>query len=141
MKLALFTTALLAIGSASASTADDNKWYSSAFGGYTHLSSNIKTYYYGFLLSDVNYLNGYNVGGSIGYQTNPLRYELQYTYLHADTDRYSVNHIKAFRIDGGTKANILMGNLYYDFPEMLASISPFLGVGIGISQRSERADG
>ncbi|KTD12042.1 opacity protein-like surface antigen [Legionella gratiana] len=130
MKLALFTIALLAPGVASASTTA-NSWYSSGFGGYTYLSSNVETRYYGFLLSDVHYRYGYNVGGSIGYQSNPIRYEFQYTYLYADTNQYSVNHKKALDIDGGTRANILMANLYYDFPEMLGEISPFLGVGIG----------
>ncbi|WP_131783600.1 outer membrane protein [Legionella gresilensis] len=129
-KIALFTTALFITGATSASTVVDS-WYVSAFGGYTYLPSNIKTHYYGYLFSDVHYLNGYDVGGSIGYQCNPLRYEFQYTYLNADNDRYSVDHKKELNIDGGTKANVLMTNLYYDFPEMLNSINPFLGVGIG----------
>lgn len=131
MKVALFSAVLLSTSAAFASTADEPKWYTSAFGGSTYLSSNVKTYYYGYLLSDVHYLNGYNVGGSIGYKTKPLRYEFQYTYFNANTDQYSVNYIPALRIDGGTKATLLMGNVYYDFPEMFASISPFLGVGLG----------
>lgn len=130
MKSVLFATALFVSGVAFASNAVDG-WYTSAFGGYTHLSSNIKTRYYGYLLSDVNYRYGYNVGGSLGYQSTPIRYEFQYTYLYADTNRYSVNYREQLRIDGGTKANILLANLYYDFPEMLAAVSPFLGVGIG----------
>lgn len=131
MRFVLFTAALLATGAASASTAADNGLYASVFGGYTYLASNINTYYYGYLLSDVNYLDGYHAGGSIGYKKKPLRYEFQYTYLNAKTDRYSVNHVPALRIDGGTKANLLMANLYYDFPELLASISPFIGAGLG----------
>ncbi|PWY54172.1 porin family protein [Legionella qingyii] len=132
MKLALFTTALLAAGSVSASTAV-NGWYATGFGGYTYAPSNVERLYYGYLLSDVHYRWGYNAGGGIGYQSDPVRYEFQYTYLYVDTNQYSVNHKKALDIDGGTKANILMANLYYDFPEMLGKISPFLGVGIGYS--------
>jgi opacity protein-like surface antigen len=130
MKLTLFNAALLAAGVASASTAVDNK-YVSVFGGYTYLSSNIDTYYYGHLLYDVHYFDGYNAGGSVGFQSNPMRYEFQYTYLYADTDRYKVDNRTLLRIDGGTKANVLMGNIYYDFPEMLHAITPFLGVGVG----------
>ena len=130
MKLALFTTALLTAASASATTPVNN-WYTSAFGGYTHLSSNVRTQYYGFLLSDVHYRYGYDVGGSVGYQSYPIRYEFQYTYLYADTNQYSSNYIKRLKIDGGTKANILMANLYYDFPAFTGNLSPFVGVGIG----------
>ena len=132
MKLTLLTSALLATGIASAAPAVDG-WYASAFGGYTDLASNIKTYYYGYLLSDVYYRYGYNVGGSVGYKSNTIRYEFQYTYLYGDTNRYNVDHVKHLRIDGGTKANMLMANLYYDFPEVLGALSPFVGVGIGYS--------
>lgn len=137
MKLKLLTIALLATGISStaiASTATtENSWYASAFGGYTYAPSNIKTYYYGYLLSDVNYRYGYNVGASLGYKATPLRYELQYNYLYVDTDRYSVNHIKAREIDGGTKANVVMANAYYDFTDAFAELTPFLGVGLGYS--------
>ncbi|AWN74651.1 OmpW family outer membrane protein [Legionella anisa] len=130
MKLALFTTALLAAGTAASSSV--NGWYASGFGGYTYSPSNVERIYYDFFyLSDVHYRWGYNAGGGLGYQSNPIRYEFQYTYLYVDTNQYSVNHRPALDIDGGTKANILMANLYYDFPEKLAKISPFLGVGIG----------
>ncbi len=130
MKRVLFATALLATGAVSASPAV-NGWYASGFGGYTYSPSNVERLYYGFLLSDVHYRYGYNAGGGIGYQSNPIRYEFQYTYLYVDTNQYSVNHRKALDIDGGTRANILMANIYYDFPEKLVGISPFLGVGIG----------
>lgn len=130
MKRALFTTALLVAGTVSASTTV-NGWYASGFGGYTYSPSNVERLYYGFLLSDVHYRWGYNAGGGVGYQSNTIRYELQYTYLYVDTNQYSVNYKKALDIDGGTKANILMANLYYDFPEVLTQTSPFLGVGIG----------
>ncbi len=131
MKFAVLTTILLATGATYGGVGVDNGWYSSAFGGYTYLSSNINTHYYGFLLSNAHYFYGYNVGGSMGYQKNALRYEFQYTYLYAATDRYNVNQKKARDVDGGTKANVLMANFYYDFPEIFMSISPFLGVGIG----------
>ncbi|MCW8387604.1 outer membrane beta-barrel protein [Fluoribacter dumoffii] len=129
MRRALFTTAILFAGAVSASNTV-NGWYASGFGGYTYLPSNVERLYYGYLLSDVHYRYGYNAGGGIGYQSNPIRYEFQYTYLYADTNQYSVNHRKALDIDGGTRSNILMANIYYDFAGV-GKLSPFLGVGIG----------
>ncbi|MDR3441765.1 MAG: OmpW family outer membrane protein [Legionella sp.] len=130
MKFALFSTALLATSIASAATSVDG-WYASAFGGYTYLSSNINTHRLGAFRSDPSYNNGYNAGGRIGFQSNPIRYELEYTYLQASTDRFRINHIRQTGVTGTSSANLAMANLYYDFPDVLAAISPFAGVGIG----------
>ncbi|MGC1183073.1 outer membrane protein [Legionella sp.] len=130
MKFALFSTALLASGIASASVAIDG-WYLSAFGGYSYLSSNVNTHYFGAFHSDVRYHNGYNAGGRIGFQSNPIRYEFEYTYINATPKRYRINHISQLGVSGRATANVVMANLYYDFPDMLNAISPFLGVGIG----------
>lgn len=130
MKLKLFTTAFLVAGVASAA-APVNGWYASGFGGYTYSPSNVERLYYGYLLSDVHYRYGYNVGGGFGYQSNPIRYEFQYNYIYVDTNRYSVNHVPALEIDGGTRANVLLANIYYDFDKKFGAFSPFLGVGIG----------
>ncbi|MFT4060232.1 MAG: OmpW family outer membrane protein [Legionella sp.] len=130
MKFAFFSTALLASSIAAAAPAVDG-WYLSAFGGYTYLPSNIRTGNYGFFLSNVSYRDGYNVGGRIGFQSNPIRYEFEYTYISANPNRFRLNHITLPNVGGRLNQNLLMANLYYDFPEMLDSISPFLGVGIG----------
>jgi opacity protein-like surface antigen len=132
MKFALFSTALLASSIASAYPAIDG-WYFSAFGGYSHLSSNINNYYFGNLRSDVRYHNGYNAGGRIGFQSNPIRYEFEYTYVNASPDRFHINYINQIGVNGHATSNMVMGNLYYDFPEILDAISPFVGVGIGYS--------
>ncbi len=133
MRIRLISAALLVSSLASAATAVDG-WYSSVFGGYTFVPSNIYTYNNNnIFLNDVGYNGGYNAGGRLGYQSNPLRYELEYTYLHASVSHFAVNYLRPPSVNGYTQANLFMVNAYYDFPEMLPAISPFLGVGLGYS--------
>lgn len=130
MRIILFSAAILATGIASAATPVDG-WYSSVFGGYTFIPSNINHFDLGLFRDATGYDGGYNVGGRIGYQSNPIRYEGEYTFLHAGLDHFNVNGINQTVVSGYSSANLLMANIYYDFPEMLPAISPFLGVGIG----------
>lgn len=130
MRFVLCSTALLVSGITSASVAIDG-WYLSAFGGYTHLSSNSNNNYLGLYRSDVRFNGGYNAGGRIGFQSNPIRYEFEYTYLEVNPDRYRINFINQLGINGQVTANLVMANLYFDFPEILDAISPFVGIGIG----------
>ncbi|KTC88471.1 outer membrane protein [Legionella cincinnatiensis] len=131
MKLALFSTALLASGLASAAT-PVNGWYSSVFGGYAYIPGYTSRFDSGFFFSDTAYRNGFNVGGRLGYQSNPIRYEIEYTYLQANTKKFDVFLIPQTGVSGNTHANIGMANIYYDFADViLPTISPFLGVGIG----------
>ncbi|WP_058534580.1 outer membrane protein [Legionella saoudiensis] len=132
MRSVLFSTALLASSIASASTAVDG-WYISAFGGYSHLSSNVNRNILGSHLSDVRYRNGYNAGGRLGFQTNPVRYEFEYTYISANPNHFRLTGFDFNSYGGRTSANVLMANLYFDFPEFLETISPFIGGGLGYS--------
>lgn len=130
MRVALFSTALLATGIASAAV-PINGWYTSLFGGYSSLSPNIQTTRLGQLRSSPSYNDTYNAGGRIGFQSNPIRYELEYTYLNADVDSFKIDYVKQTGVSGHLNANLIMANLYYDFPEVVATFSPFLGIGIG----------
>ncbi len=131
MRISLLSAALLATGIASAATPVDG-WYTSVFGGYTFLPANIESYNHFFILRDHSgYQGGYNAGGRIGYQSNPLRYEAEYTYLRANLKHFNINYIKQLGVTGYSSGNFLMANVYYDFPEMLPAISPYLGLGIG----------
>lgn len=130
MRITLFSAALLASGLASAATPVDG-WYTSVFGGYTYLPDNVSNYSFGVLRNYVSYGGGYNAGGRIGYQSNPLRYEAEYTYLTANTRYFRINNLVQTGVTGNAFANLLMANIYYDFPEMLPAIAPFLGIGIG----------
>lgn len=130
MRITLLSAALLATGLASAATPVDG-WYTSVFGGYTYLPDNVNTTTFGVLRNDSSYNGGYNAGGRIGFQSNPIRYEAEYTYLSGDTHFFKVNHIRQIGISGNTSANLIMANIYYDCPEMLPAIAPYLGIGIG----------
>lgn len=131
MKFILLPAVLLATGIASAATPVDG-WYTSAFGGYAYFPDNISAFNSsGLLLNGTSYNGGYNVGGRIGYQSNPIRYELEYTYLFANSSFFNINNVQQTDIIGSSSGNLIMTNLYYDFPEMLPAISPYLGVGMG----------
>lgn len=131
MKNIMLSASLLATGIASAATPIDG-WYTSAFGGFTYLPSNISVLdASGLYLDGTSYNTGYNVGGRLGYQSHPLRYELEYTFLSAGLKNFNVDTIVQSGVSGSSSANLLMANLYYDFPDILPAISPFLGVGIG----------
>ena len=131
MNIRLLSMALLASSVATAATPVDG-WYTSVFGGYTYLTDNIHNYdNYGRFRNDAGYNGGYNAGGRIGYQSNPLRYELEYTYLEANAKHFDLNYRRQVAVTGYASGNLFMGNAYYDFPDMLPAISPYLGVGIG----------
>ncbi|KTD30898.1 opacity protein-like surface antigen [Legionella moravica] len=131
MRISLLSAALLATGIASAATPVDG-WYTSVFGGYTFIPGNIDNYTIDYIHRDrAGYNSGYNAGGRIGFQSNPLRYEAEYTYLRANLKHFDIDHINQRDASGYSSGNFLMANIYYDFPEMLPAISPYLGLGIG----------
>jgi opacity protein-like surface antigen len=130
MRIKLLSAALLASGFATAATPVDG-WYTSFFGGYNYFMDNVDIITSGVLRNNVAYKEGYNVGGRIGYQSNPIRYEGEYTYIHGNTDYFSVNGTLQTNVTGYTAGNLYMANVYYDFREILPSVAPFAGVGIG----------
>ncbi|KTD70414.1 MULTISPECIES: outer membrane protein [Legionella] len=133
MKFAFFSASLLASSIAAAAT-PVNGWYGSVFGGYAYLPNNVSIHFLGDLieLTDASYHNGFNAGVRLGYQSNPIRYELEYTYIQAKTRRFKFDDVLQSGISGEARSNVGMINLYYDFSDaILPTISPFLGVGIG----------
>lgn len=130
MRIRLFTVTLLASTIATAATPVDG-WYTNVFGGYTYLPDNISNAASGVFFNGAGYTSGYNVGGRVGYQSNPMRYELEYTYLNATANNFNVNYIGQTGVTGYSSANLAMANVYYDFREILPTLSPFAGAGIG----------
>ncbi|WED41945.1 outer membrane protein [Legionella cardiaca] len=141
MRIAFFSAAMLASGLLSAAVPIDG-WYASVFGGYTYVPDNVSntTYYppgyftnttYAFLRAHPSYNNGWNAGGRIGYQSMPLRYEAELTYLQAYLSKFKINHARQLGVDGETTGTFGMANVYYDFPEMVPCIATFVGVGLG----------
>jgi opacity protein-like surface antigen len=107
--------------------------YTNIFGGYTYMPGNINhldstnTYQ----LNAQNYRGGYNAGGSIGYQSNPMRYEGQITYLKTELDHFNANGIPQTDTNGYGQAVVGMLNVYYDFLSLNPILQPFVGAGIG----------
>ncbi|MGQ3890661.1 outer membrane protein [Legionella sp. CNM-4043-24] len=130
MRIALFSAALIASGASFAATPVQG-WYGSVFGGYSYIPENVDITRYGLARNNAAYNSGYHAGARIGYQSNPLRYEGEYTYITANLKKFTIDNIPQLGVNGSTTANLAMANIYYDFPDMVPAIQPFLGVGLG----------
>ena len=132
MKIGFFSAALLASNVLSAAVPIDG-WYASLFGGYSYIPNNLSTSTSGYLISYSSFNSGFNAGGRFGYKSNPLRFEGEFTYLHANISGFKINNVPQGNESGDASVPMIMANIYYDFPEIIQSIEPFLGFGIGYS--------
>ena len=139
MRLGFVSAALFASSIASAATPVDG-WYTGVFGGYSYLPNNINITRHGVPRSDATYQSGYDAGGSIGFKSNPMRYEGEITYLDAKLNKFKLNHIQQTGVNGHSNAVLAMANIYYDFPNLLDTLQPFLGLGIGYSWVNAKLD-
>ncbi len=130
MRLPLIIASLLTTSLAGAST-PINGWYAGAFGGYTYVPNNVRYSVNGLTRTDASYDSGYDAGGNIGFKSNPMRYEGELTYIHADLNSFKVNNFTQTGVSGYNYDILAMANVYYDFPNLLNTLQPFLGVGIG----------
>lgn len=131
MKKTLCTVALLVSGIASATTPIDG-WYSSVFGGYANVPSNLSKTSGGLTRGHAQYESGYDAGGNFGFKSTPLRYEGEISYLNVELDHFKINAVKQTGIKGFNHSLLGMANIYFDFPAYVSnSIEPFLGLGIG----------
>lgn len=130
MKTALISASLLASSISFAAIPVDG-WYGSVFGGFSYLPDNVSTWHNGLVFSNPTYNSGYNAGGNVGFKSNPLRYEGELSYIHADTKHYDVNFLRQGGVFGQSQAITAMANIYYDFPEIVPAIEPYLGIGLG----------
>lgn len=182
MRIALFSAALLSSTLATAATPIDG-WYGSVFGGYSNLTNlvnrstldrivdrpifNTFNSFTNFSpLNNFNFdnlgfstpRNGYNAGVRLGFQSNALRYEGEFSYIGAVNRHSSDNHRNRFnqfnpffnpfnsnlgnneRRNKETNAVFGMANVYFDFPVFVPCISPFIGVGIGYGWVESKLD-
>ena len=132
MKIGFFSAALLTSSIANAAI-PINGWYATVFGGYSYLPNNLSVTHNGYAYSHDAFNSGYNAGGSFGYKSNPLRYEGEFVYINAKVSGFNVNNISQNNVGGSASVPAVMANIYYDFPEFIRSVEPFLGFGIGYS--------
>lgn len=139
MRIVLFSAAALASNLAIAATPIDGL-YANVFGGYTYLPNNISVTQNAITRTDANYQDGFNAGGSIGFKSNPLRYEGQITYINAKLKDFRANGTKQTGVSGYNNAIFAMANVYYDFPSLVDPIQPFVGIGLGYGWLKNKLD-
>ena len=130
MRLAFVSVAFLATSLTHAATPIDG-WYAGVFGGYAYVPNNINKTQQGLTRSNATYQAGYDAGGNIGFKSNPMRYEGELTYINANLEKFRNNSIQQTGVGGYNDNFLAMAKVYYDFPNVLMAIQPFLGVGIG----------
>ena len=139
MRIIALSAALMAINPAFAATPIDG-WYGTVFGGYAYLPDNISNTRFGLTRTDANNQAGFDAGGSIGYKSNPIRYEGELTYINANIDHFRVNSVRQIAPRGYASSILAMANIYYDFPSVLPSIEPYLGIGLGYGRVTAELD-
>lgn len=130
MRKAFYTATLIASSFANAATPIDGL-YATLSGGYTYLPNNLSLTKQGIIRNDAKYNAGFDAGGSIGYKSNPLRYEGELTYINANLDKFNANRITQTGVTGSNNAILAMANVFYDLPQLVDPIQPYVGVGIG----------
>ncbi len=132
MKRITFATVALLTTVAASGATPINGWYTSAFGGYTYVPGNIaNTTNFGLPTTNAAFQSGFDAGGSLGFKSNPMRYEGELTYLKANLNHFNINGVSQTNPTGHINAALGLANVYYDFPSITMPIQPFLGAGIG----------
>ena len=108
-----------------------NGLYSTVFGGYAYLPSNINHNYNNSTLSNAKYQAGFEAGGAIGYKANPMRYEGDITYIQANINSFYLNNTRQTGTSGNDQTILAMANVYYDFSSLYSLIEPYIGGGVG----------
>ena len=83
---------------------------------------------------EIEFDNGYNVGGAFGYDFGMARLEIEYTRRENDVDTINVDLLD-FKGDGDFRAKSVMLNGYWDF-ETGSPVVPYIGGGIGFAKVS-----
>ena len=131
MRAVGFCCALLASSLSQAATPIVG-WYSEIFGGYAYLPSSVNTVFDNLSLNHDYYRGGFDVGGSLGFKSSPLRYEGQVTYLKANVNSFRANDVLQTGMTGYQEGVFGLANAYYDFSSFCSPLlQPYLGVGIG----------
>jgi opacity protein-like surface antigen len=137
MKIKLLSSLLLASTFAYAAV-PINGLYGEVFGGYTYMPTNVFTAYNGTTFTNAHYNSGYHGGGRFGYKDNPMRYELEVSYLSAIPSQLNVDAVDLRGLSGQTSAAVGLINAYFDFPEIIPTLNPYISGGIGYAYVSSR---
>jgi opacity protein-like surface antigen len=124
-----FFQLLMSVASLAATPIDG--LYTSMFGGYVYIPGNISYNTGTGTLNSPSYQGGFDAGGSIGYKSNPMRYEGEVTYLKAEVNQFYLDDTLQTTPGGTNEAIFGMANIFYDIPNMNPLLQPYVGAGIG----------
>jgi len=121
-------------------TAADAQWRSSSLGpgafylgaegGWTVLSTE-KDSVPGKTFPE-DWKNGFNLGGRIGYELGPWRFEEEFRYQDNDVNTFTRHPVR-----GGRQGHAFMSNAIYDF-NFGWPLSPHIGIGVGAIDLTDR---
>lgn len=154
MKKFFTTTAMLAAMTAG-TTANAQDWYASVFAGATTGGSLDTGYSYDYMGStydvdlsaefDNSYILGVTVGMQVGSNLR-AEAELLYAKYAVDKTKFSYSgYSYSYDAEDGDDVGVtyLMGNLWYDIPQMAGgmAMTPYVGGGIGLARVTDESDG
>ncbi|MFZ4077662.1 MAG: outer membrane protein [Legionellaceae bacterium] len=131
MKIAFFASILCLASPLGHAATPINGWYSSVFGGYAYIPSDLDKTRQAIRYSDIHYTSSYDAGGSLGFKSNPMRYEGELTYVNANVKHFKENGLTQNRVGDYHNGIFGLANVYYDFPGLISCLEPFLGAGLG----------
>ena len=139
MRISVFLTAGLLSQVVLAAAPIDGP-YSQVFGGYAYVPDNIGVTQWGLTRSNANQLSGFDAGGNLGFKSNLMRYEGEFTYLQSKTNQFTINDIPQTGVSGYDQVVLGLANIYYDWPGLTTTLQPFLGGGIGYAWVQAKLD-
>lgn len=127
----LFASLALLVPSMAFSATPIDGAYTHLYGGYLYLPGNISNSIFNLNINQASYQNGYDAGFSMGYQLNPLRFDLDFNYLKAGLEGFNLNETAAIHPYGYNDAFFASSDIYFDLPVNNTLLNPFLGLGLG----------
>src|SRR5829696_5701945 len=115
----------------SAAPAPAQTIYFGAEGGWTMLNNQTSTAP-GFPSALTKFEDGFTVGGKIGYEMGPWRFEEEYAYRANDVKSITWGGVPIVGAKGNRQSHAIMTNLYYSFAfPWQVPLTPYVGAGVG----------
>lgn len=134
--IAAAVTAALAV-SANAHASGDGPYFGANFGlTFDQDIKHMKNPTLPGVKGEITSNDGISIGGAVGYQTGPFRFEGELTHQSSGAERMRLSGIPApnsFSLSGDVKATSLMFNGYYAL-DLSRNWRPFVMAGIGKSE-------
>jgi opacity protein-like surface antigen len=77
------------------------------------------------------YRNGYANSAALGYHAGPMRYEIEFGYLHNAANDFNRAGTALIRPNGHANAIAYLGNVFYEWERIHPSWVPYAGAGLG----------